>query len=69
VHLLSRVQAGRLTQVFLNRCIDDQEEENESGLFLLLVCSRTHRLQSGFFLVAKKNLGYEVFFLGLFWAE
>jgi len=49
VHLFQStpcVQAGRFTQVFLN-CTDDQEEENESGLFLLLVYSCTHTLQSG----------------------
>jgi len=52
VHLFQstpRVQAGWPIQVFLNRCTDDQEEENESGLFLLLVCSCTHALQSGVF--------------------
>jgi len=41
-------------QVFLNWFTDDQEEENESGLFLLLVCSCTNTLQFGFFLIAKK---------------
>jgi len=53
------VQAGRLTQVFLT---DDQEEENESGLFLLLVCFMHAYITEWSILAgSQKNPGYQVF--------
>jgi len=51
---------------------DDQEEENESRLFLLLVYSCTHTLQSGAFWLfpgSQKKSKLAGFFLGLLWAR
>jgi len=61
---LRHVFAYPPTQVFLNWCTDDQEEENESGLFfaisLLMHAYITEwSILGGFPGSQKKNLGYQ----------